>query len=50
MAAVKTLGEKYGGTRYWTPAELGALLEGAGFRIATISETDAIIAVAHKSV
>lgn len=50
MAAVKTLGEKYGGTRYWTPAELGVLLEGTGFRVAAISETDAIIAVAQKSV
>jgi SAM-dependent methyltransferase len=48
VTAVKALAERSGGTRYWTPAEVGELLAGAGFGPVSISELPFILAVAER--
>lgn len=49
MAIVKTIGEKYGGTRYWTAAELTTLLHDTGFTVEPLTDADVMIAVACKT-
>lgn len=49
MASIKTIGEKYGGTRYWTATELTDLLQNAGFAVEPLTDTAVMIAVARKT-
>lgn len=49
MASIKTIGEKYGGTRYWTAGELTTLLQTAGFTVEPLTDAAVMIAVARKT-
>jgi ubiquinone/menaquinone biosynthesis C-methylase UbiE len=49
LVTLKMLGERAGGTRYWTAAQLGELFSEQGFDVETITGTNPMVAVARKS-